>query len=119
MSCRPAMLRGCKAGLFIHPVFLSLHFVLAQLTTKGKKNTITQPCRLKSKKAQEQERHQTTAPESLFILPGLVRSLKVKQSILNPAILYLEACLRNKPDNYTKRNTLICIVTALEKKKSF
>lgn len=26
MSCRPAMLRGCKAGLFIHPVFLSLHF---------------------------------------------------------------------------------------------
>lgn len=32
MSCRPAMLRGCKAGLFIHPVFLSLHFVLAQLT---------------------------------------------------------------------------------------
>jgi hypothetical protein len=43
------MLRGCKAGLFNHPVFLSLHFVLAQLTTKGKKNTITQPCRVKTK----------------------------------------------------------------------
>lgn len=26
MSCRPAMLRGGKAGLVIHPVLLSLHF---------------------------------------------------------------------------------------------
>lgn len=50
MSCRPAMLRGCKAGLFTHPVLLSLPSALAQLTTKGKKKTITPPCRVKNKR---------------------------------------------------------------------
>lgn len=49
MSCRPAMLRGCKAGLFIHPVSLSLHFCssTAYCSTgrRGPSRTIGPPLR--------------------------------------------------------------------------
>ena len=127
MSCRPAMLRGCKAGLFIHPVFLSLHFVLAQLTINGKKNTITQPCGVKTKESTgTRETSDYHSWESfqffLWLVWSLLRSertvLKVKQSMLNLAILYLEVCLKNKPGNCTNINTSICTATLLENKNS-
>lgn len=37
MSCRPAMLRGGKAGLVIHPVLLSLHFCSSTADYKREK----------------------------------------------------------------------------------
>lgn len=42
-----------KQGFSFIQCFFHCIFVLAQLTTKGKKNTITQPCRVKTKESTE------------------------------------------------------------------
>lgn len=46
-----------KQGFSFIQCFFHCIFVLAQLTTKGKKNTITQPCRVKNKRKHRNKRN--------------------------------------------------------------
>ena len=69
MSCRPAMLGAAKQGFSFIQCLFHCVFVLAQLTTKGKKNTITQPCRVKNKRKHRNKRNIRISPLWAFQTP--------------------------------------------------
>lgn len=84
-----------KQGFSFIQCFFHCIFVLAQLTTKGKKNTITQPCGVKTKESSEiRETSGYHSKGSFQTRPAVVSAfswskrivLKVTHSILNPAV---------------------------------
>lgn len=128
MSCRPAMLRGCKAGLFIHPVSLSLHFCSSTAYYKREKEYhYTTMQGYKQKKAQKQEKTSEYRSYGPFqILPVIVLAFSWSKRIcFKSQAFYTRQPSNSIPRNLPERikqmhkdvNTWIFIVTLLLKNK--
>lgn len=112
-----------KQGFSFIQCFFHCIFVLAQLTTKGKKNTITQPCRVKNKRKHRNKRNiRISFLRVIQILPIIVLTfswskriiLGVKHSVPYPVILHLETCLKEWIRQLHKEmdmNICCCIIT--------
>lgn len=86
-----------KQGFSLIQCFSHCIFVLAQLTTKGKKNTITQPCRVKNKRKHRNRRNiKVSLLRAFQTLPVLILAFSWSKKIVlkvKHSILHLETCV--------------------------